>query len=313
MDYDDDYYDDDDYEEDDYEESEMQTTKIENVEVGLNLLRGFVLNSQNELTFNLLMQQGDDVVHVKYGQQPCYGELRPYAKTHPDMLPEHQRKVHKPGDLHSPFPDGHPIAVAVPFFNQPSDVTTEQYNRIINLVLDPGLSPWREALRDFEVLKNDKGRIAGIIIKDTNVDSTVMVNLFMTLRGASWNSFYAVLTKLLGQFPDEDPYLLLAAATQVGPTWQSNGAYSINASFQYYISPALNITNFLQGKFDEKITGGTFHDRYAYNRPDLHNVFGQNDKTWTKRVNDALGKLQFNAEELGPVLALFKADAAQAA
>lgn len=298
----DDYFDDDYFEDEDdyYEDEEMpaKETPVENIEVGLKALRSFVLSNQNKLIFNLLMQRGDDIIHVEYTQQPCYGELRPYAKTHPDMLPEHQRKVQKPGDLHSPFPDGTPVAVAVPFYNQPNGVTTEQYNRIVNLVLDPGLSPWREALKDFEVLKNEDGRIAGIIIKDTNIDSTVMVNLFMTLRGASWGSFYKVLTNLLEKFPEEDPYLLLAAATQYGPSWDSGQKNMVNASFAYYISPALNVKNFLRGEFGKDITGGTFRDRYAYNRPDLHNVFGENAKTWQAVAKEKFGRLNLEPEEL---------------
>src|SRR5690606_21187507 len=146
---------------------------VDSLEAGLNVLRQFVLANENRLIFNLLVQRDDTIVHVNYSSQPCYGELRPYGKTHPEMLPEHQRGVSKPGDLHSPFPEGTPIAVAVPFFNKVNGVTIEEYNRIINLVLDPGLSPWRDALKDLEVLKNKEGRIAGIIIKDTHVDSTV--------------------------------------------------------------------------------------------------------------------------------------------
>lgn len=296
-----DFFDDVYYEDDYYEDEEgMPNTEkpVENIEAGLKALRDFVLKYQNRLIFNLLMQRGDDIIHVEYSQQPCYGELRPYSKTHPDMLPEHQRKVQKPGDLHSPFPDGTPVAVAVPFYNQPQGVTTEQYNRIVNLFLDPGLSPWRDALKDFEVLKNSDGRIAGIIIKDTNIDPTVMVNLFMTLRGASGSYFYKVLTSLLEKFPNEDPYLLLAAATQYGPTWDSGEKNKVNASFEYYISPALNVKNFLRGEFGKEITGGTFRDRYAYNRPDLHNVFGQNAKTWQALAKEKFGKLDIEPAEL---------------
>lgn len=278
---------------------------IPDLDTGLNMMRGFVLNNQNRLIFNLIVQRGDDFIYVDYSSQPCYGELRPYGKTHPDMQPEHQRSVSKPGDLHSPFPDGTPVAVAVPFFNKVEGVNTEDYNRILNLVLDPGLSPWREALHDFEVLKNAEGRIAGIIIKDTNIDSTVMVNMFMVLRGGSWGHFYKTLTTLLKKFPDEDPYLLLAAATQFGPTWESKN-WAVNASFAYYLSPALNVKNFLSGRFNEKITGGTFRDRFAYNRPDLHNVFGENAQTWTKLALENLGKTTFTEDEYPKFIELIK-------
>lgn len=173
---------------------EERIKKVKTVEDGIEHLRQFVLFYAQAIlnggyggnTWAVLTEdkQGNLVVYERLSQ-PCYGEMRPYGNiTHahkdaaePNLLPEDQRKVHKPTDLYHPFPKANPIAIAVVFRRK----LTERTNTLIDCMYDEEESPWRIGLSDVELV-NIKDTHVGVILKDTHVNPTVMVNLFRASR-----------------------------------------------------------------------------------------------------------------------------------
>lgn len=265
-----------------------KTKKIETMDEGRQLASEFVAKNVGGMAWCVITDKDGVLEFHERTNQPCYGEMRPYGRTHKDLLPVHQRGVNKPGDLHDPFPDGTPVLIAVPFFA--SMTSDEDHNRILNMVLDPGLSPWRGVLLDFDTVKSGN-RIIGIVIKNTEIDPTLMVNMFMTLRYMA--SYEPQVINRLNAFPDVDPYVILSSIIFVGKGYSSNPnqpKLSVQTSWGYVIAPDLDFASFFAGRADPAISdGGTFRLRYAYNRPDLHNVFGRTGKTFVKTARAVLG------------------------
>lgn len=129
--------------------------------------------------------------------QPCMGEFRKYkdknpndpnAKPHGDLA--HGDKL-KPHDLYSPFPSGEPVAFGKAFYYHGGDV--EKHNDLIRLVFSND-SPWKDAFGDesfVEFTMQDK-LIKGVVIKTTDIDPSVFIQLSWTLKNPSmfnWESW----------------------------------------------------------------------------------------------------------------------------
>lgn len=287
MNYFDDYEEDYDY--DDYDEDgggSVESIDVKDFESGLVAMREHLGSYPGSVAFSLMMKNDDQLTVHNYRNQPCYGELRPYKKTHPDLLPEHQREVTKPSDLHDPFPDGNPVAVGI-VLGTNTQTSIEDHNFFIELVTSKD-SPWRNVLKDYELLMGDN-KYTGLILKDTKIEPTVMINLFMFIRAMAFSYQFPHFNRLRKKFPHKNPLELLCISTRLGKHWQSPGEISFVEDMDYYISPAFNAKNFLNG-VTENLTGGTFYDRYAYDRPRLHDVFGKTDKTWRARLKEIFGK-----------------------
>src|SRR5690606_4074909 len=124
-----------------------------------------------DMAFCLLMEHEGVLRAFPRTGQPCYGEMRPYGKgcDRPDDV--------RPTDLFSPFPDGTPVAVSLSMYSRQSSVESHDF---LNVILDKDKSPWRAALKDYEVLtKNHSGFVVteGILFKDLHVPSTLLINL----------------------------------------------------------------------------------------------------------------------------------------
>ena len=113
--------------------------------------------------------------------QPCYGELRKYEKTHPGECTQPANA--KPGDLRSPFPAGTPTMLEVPFFTStygastPSEATDKLFLAFFGVT-----SPWLAGFGEVEFVKGSKDHIEGIRIPDLTIDATVTVNSFKNFR-----------------------------------------------------------------------------------------------------------------------------------
>lgn len=246
-------------------------------------------------------------VHERW-HQPCYGEMRPYGVTHPDLLPEHQRSVHKPGDLTTPFPaEGNPVLAMLCLYQNPATWSAEAKEGLelfLSDYLDPENSPWRIITKSAEILRNEKGNVVGILFNDTHVPPTALVESWMLMRSrmsAHNMTRWAMLRKT---FPDEPVAALMLF-------WFGFNQYSPHSQFQYnwqgyYLSDFLDVKRFLNG--DPIIDGPTFFERGAYNRPNLHDIFGHTDKNVGALLKAVVpgGVLTFEEKKLPEYWGYFK-------
>lgn len=194
------------------------------------------------LGFALTMEHEGVVKTYIHDHQPCFGELRKYKSTHGDECT--QPKDYRPGDLYTPFPEGTPIAVGFRFNHDRAG--------FINATSGQD-SPWRRGINpESLVIEPDKKHIL-FVITDTDLDPTVTVQ-------------YVNMAKGLYQEPRIYDDLSL----------NENILYSIrmsNPGSGYYFSDYVNVKRFLDSDpYD--LTGGTFQNRFDYNRKRLHEVFG---------------------------------------
>lgn len=203
--------------------------------------------------------------------QPCYGEMRPYAAQYPDLLPESQREVSRPLDLYDPFPkEGTPYSVSVPFrrwFSQ-SKKNHNQYAEA--LVSKEG--PWRTVTQDVTLSYNSDGWVTGIRKPSADFDPTVFLNLLLFQKGTGSNGCADAFAKITDLVPN----------TSVGFRLLSSIAFPINAGKfrtpmhpgNYFLNPNFEVYRFINGDPIDLTDGGTWEERYAYNRPEIQNVFG---------------------------------------
>lgn len=271
---------------------------VKTIEEGLAHLRKFANRDDTGghvgYDYSILIDNGGKLeVHDRVNL-PCYGELRPYAKGsasngpyEPELMPEEQRKVHKPGDLYYPFPKGNPIAVAVPFISNVPD-SDDWDNIMTDVVLNPELSPWRKALTGYEVIRNKKNRVAGIVITDTKINPTIMVNMF---RNIHRKITYCI--PLYKTFIEKFKLQKLEAFILANMGMLNSGQFSFVQDEDYQMfGPKPNFKRILNGDPIDR-TNGTFFDRYAYDRPKQDhqwNDMPQGSPTLMKNVKEALKK-----------------------
>jgi hypothetical protein len=250
--------------------------KVESLEAGLNHLRQFPISEKFNGRFNyaMLMQEDDEsFTIVERVGMPCWGALREYEKgTRPtDPWPFDLRTDHHL------FPStGKPVAVAAFFaahlrlpnvkLTGPeylySNTSIEDWNKFIEFVFNPDISPWKAALKGFELIKNEHGYYQGVVLTDTNIDPNIMIamlrqNVNMTSKAANW-------AQLLRDKPQLDPrvaYLM---------TFTGDG---------YYFNPRIILSSFFKGEPVDISGGSTFYERESYNRPDISFIFGGKNNT----------------------------------
>lgn len=219
--------------------------------------------------------------------QPCYGEMRPYAiinhsgydgqnyfemkqYAEPELLPKSQRTVTMPHDLYAPFPTSIPKAVSVALnYNKATQPILE------TIVFNPDVSPWRKVLKDVTLLYADDTyeRLNGIMINDTTVDPTVMVHMFRKTNQIHSSQ----INDIIKHFPEANPL----AAFVLGQAM--NGSVD-----RFQISDIIDYGNWsgnnqdwsaiMNGTPYDYTDGGTFKERYAYNRPRIDYIWKDPDK-----------------------------------
>lgn len=221
----------------------------------------------------------DYSIHPRY-HQPCYGELRKYRATHPDECTQPWNS--KPTDLWDPFPAGRPIMVGTNFSGQQSGQYHYDCDVMITEAFGPE-SPWvlgsKQGLPTF--VEGEK-YLVGVILKDTKIDPTVMVNLFNNLKCRTG------LGLVYKQLRDEGLSVRETFAVLLHSGRGSPLAY-INGPDGYYTSYRVSARRILEAK-PRDLSGGFFCDRIDYNRTELENVFALDDKP-VMTLADALQKL----------------------
>lgn len=236
-----------------------------------------MLNSGN--SWVLMVEQGRDRVIFPRDSLPCLGgEMRKYKKTHGEKYTDpytgnknNPTDTYRPGDLHWPFPEGTPIALAVR-----RDVS-KQYETLLEAMFSDE-SPWKRGFKDTSSVhffkKEDK--IKGYLLKDTEVDPTVMINLFNVFKSSPPTLVQRFdLLKKKGLTVRE----ALAGALEIKPGFQianfMKGYYTPN-NLDIYRHETQNPRD-LNGSWPELETGRTFKGRYDYNRKRFHEVFEVKD------------------------------------
>ena len=216
--------------------------------------------------------------------QPCQGgEMRKYkfkgaydagykegALLHGDdcTRPDDPR----PGDLCHPFPDGTPEAIAVCLY-------TSQNADLMEFFLSDD-SPYRKGIggRKNVDIRKSGGRVSGLIFKNTSVDPTVLVNFLQFLQ----YDYSTVWPKLIsaGMTPSEAAVSLILMGA-------NDGTSIIPETYTYYFPLRASIRRIVEGD-PHDLTGGTFRDRYDYNRPKIQDLFkaGKGEKVtiWAEEL-----------------------------
>jgi hypothetical protein len=214
--------------------------------------------------FALIMRQGDSLKLYRRETQPCQGgEMRKYAKI--SYPPADQGKVlhedctrpddPRPSDLKHPFPDGIPELVAVHFQKEMPERMFEDlyvygpYSKLNGKIV--------------EVIDEWSGLVCGCLI-DTEIDSTLLVNFLQFVRSCNVNAWKAWCE--LGAQTDEIASLM----------YLTNPGFDVRMSapapYNYYFSTNTCVKRVLEGSFND-LTGGTFRDRFDYNRPEIQDLY----------------------------------------
>lgn len=247
--------------------------------------------------FALAIRRDDGIVRVfQRPNQPCQGgEMRKYEKTHPGDCT--RPKDPRPGDLTMPFPDGTPEAVSVHFNmvrpHADDTIPVSYYGATIK----PGWTEFLTALygpnspyiKGFGSPENvellyEGDHPHGILFKDTSFDPTVFVNslqflntmkavypVYMKYRNAGFTEAESLLFMMLCNSDVEDGYVM--------------------GTYPYYFPVNASFRRILEGK-PHDLSGGTFRDRFDYNRPQVQSLFaaGKNEHGVTlKRELEAKG------------------------
>lgn len=219
-----------------------------------------IMETKDNYTKGCNCNNNDYSLHMRFNQ-PCYGELRKYHKTHGKeytQLPD----VYRPGDLHWPFPSGKPVSV---FFPLDSD------SDFLEAVLSDS-SPWKRGFgsRENVVLFSRNGgksggKVDSFYLKRCNIDPTVLVNLVWFIR--NHNSYQIDTLIKAGAEMNEALAILIMHGS--GNIVFHNPKFIPNP---YHHNGPWSIRRFFEGK-PHDLTGGTLEDRYDYNRREIQNLF----------------------------------------
>jgi hypothetical protein len=286
-------------------------TGILSVAAGIAHLTEFVSkNHGSGYTWAVLVDTGNGLeVHERYSH-PCYGEMRPYAQPkvdhkdakkdywEPELLPIEQRAVKKPTDLFWPFPKGEPIALGVTNYNK-SD--SDAYNDMMeHIVYNPEISPWRQCLADTTIVKNGK-LVAGIVFNSTDFDPTIAVNMFRKTANNLVSVAANMKTWLKCGATEQEAFILAG-----GMIVDDYVSYNSEEYAPFGVTP--DFSKLINGEANDLTGGGTFRQRYAYNRPKNDYVFkGEN---FTHLVGAKLGKkgdyITFTKAEIPVILSTLR-------
>lgn len=259
----------------------MKDVPVKSRDEGIEVMRQWLLSSPQGYAHSFLMDNGGVLFVRQNTGQPCQGgEMRTYSKG--SSPPNYKGDPNctrpsdpRPGDLITPFPDGTPIAVAVPLGYRGNQ---SQWNALFeDVVFNADVSPWRKVLKDFELIAHKGQPYSGCIILDTDVDSTAMVALFRKINNGGFNRVNIAYNAFVKREPKRDKReLFIAAAMCENVT--NDTIYIVRHTTQYGLfGGGAKLKDVWDGNFID-LTGGTFKQRAAYNRPKIDYLWPQGDK-----------------------------------
>ncbi len=241
----------------------MATTKVKPEPIpykqGLEECRKFASKSPQRHAAVLLMEEDGKYFLWIRDNEPCYGFLRTYGpkSTRP--------QDYKPSDLYNDFPPGTPVILAVPFryvlrYTEGKEFFDYFFSQE---------SPWKDVFKDSELMCNEEF-IYGIVFKDTDIDSTLLISMLRQSRD---------LNNLLREFFEFRSKGLSIRLAFLACFYMVSSGHPKN-----FLNPP---KAFINGEYIKDITGGTFRNRYAYNRPEVDFVFGR------PKINESFPKIMY--------------------
>jgi hypothetical protein len=250
----------------------------------------YLENTSSAYTWAILVEhEGSFNVHERYNQ-PCYGEMRPYATGsdgngpfEPDLLPEDARKVYKPTDLFAPFPQGKPLMLSVPLPGNYNTRNNNSWTELAETVLfNSEVSPWKNILKDVEIVYTENKIVTGLVFHNMEIEPTLAVNLFRKVKSSGYvdKSIYRI-DKTLTLY---EAYILSSLFTVYEGTIRFGGTHALGSD--------VDLSNVVNGTPND-YTKGTFAQRYAYNRPKQEYLF-KGKKNFTTELANKFGLSDYN-------------------
>ncbi len=218
----------------------------------------------------------------KRPEQPCLGgELRKYYMTHGDDCTRPQDD--RPGDLEHPFPKtGAPAGVAYHF------PINEQSKRVIDVMIRAD-SPWIKAFKAPEYIEYlpmnkellsswdvNNGCVAwGLSINTGDIDPTVLVNFLKHVAEA--HEMARIFDDAIENGLSERDALVIATYGH-GYNWDHTGEF--RETDPYQLSPVSSVRKFIRQETND-LTGGLWSERFDYNRPDMADIFKDQEKHYS--------------------------------
>lgn len=226
----------------------------------------------------ILTMNGDQ--HYIRQNQPCYGELRKYEKTHKGECT--QPKNPKPGDLRNPFPEGTPTQLVVPLnYNFPSlypEPSDGEVNSLFETIFSHD-SPWAKGFgKDISFVKKNNSIVA-VKFTDMDLDSTILINSFKIVQGliVKVRDF----NELLKMGMDRYEALCVLTINGISPR------LGVSQADGYCVNPSFSFKRFFNREPND-LTGGPLSERIDYNRTYLADVFKGTGPSWTELAKGRL-------------------------
>lgn len=253
---------------------------FDNFEEALDNLK--TMNRLVGANFTLLME--DEGLYKVYERQnqPCQGgEMRKYWSTHGDDCT--RPFDHRPGDLKTPFPKGNPVAVAQDMYSYNTHIgekKIEQHNNMIDAIYSSE-SPYLRGFGSPESvlkIKGDKEMYHRVIYTDTKVDSTLLVNSLQYKNSCNFDTFrryieYGFTTREALALP---MLMNTNICESLNPDGSTRKIIIPGATGTYYFSGHASLRRIFEADAND-LTGGTYYDRYDYNRPEVQDLFMASD------------------------------------
>lgn len=248
----------------------MRTLNDQGIIDSLHAYNRLPKSSGLRLCFNIVIEDEGRLSVIEYKNRPCYGELRKYERTHPGDCT--QPEVRWPADLTQGFPrKGTPVGLGLRFNHFNSDVSHNKIegdnrvtlNKMAEFIFSKH-SPWKKGFEKgkyVEITYDSDGNVCGVVLRSSHFDPTVLINLIFCLR-SSWHNNKIEMYNSVRSLGLGEKASWLYIASQVS---QFIPFYNFNSS---------NIS--LKRFFDQNpqdLTGGSWHDRWDYNRPKVMNIF----------------------------------------
>lgn len=231
---------------------------------GLEYLRAFA--KRGNYYHALLMEHEDGSLHVsERTNQPCWGSLREYGSksTRPyDGWP---------GDLRTPertFPQGKPVAVAIPIGGSGYNPDASLTEWITHKFLGENSPYWEiGAKAEPEWLLNGNKQVVGLVLHNTNIDPSLMVNMFRASRNVGgWGTRFLKFQQAFPKLHEKALWML---------TLSSVSTFTVPFTYNFGLfGGAPDLARVRDGQILEGLREGLFRDRYSYNRPLIDCIFG---------------------------------------
>lgn len=221
------------------------TKKGVTIEEGREHLINFVLTHKpNRTSYSILMNDNGSLNISDRTGNPCVGSLRTYG--HKSLRP----RDYFPGDLRTPdrtLPEGNPIMLAFPGGMWGRQLLPEQEMKETFLSSD---GPWCSIVHAIEGIYKD-GKCEGILVTDTNIFPTVMVNFIRKFRAQG----------TLNPSDHKNPRIRVLERI-FGLGWMQN------------FGGRPDVARLIAGEVVPGLDEDTFYNRWPYNRPLIDYIFG---------------------------------------